>query len=49
MGQTSILNRKDIRILIAEDNRINQLIIMNMIAILGYTAVIAENGADAVT
>lgn len=45
--QKDIAHRKDIRILIAEDNRMNQLIIMNMMAILGYTAVLAENGEDA--
>lgn len=47
-GQKEIAHRKDIRVLIAEDNRMNQLIIMNMMAILGYTAVLAENGEDAI-
>ncbi|MBL7558163.1 MAG: response regulator [Bdellovibrionaceae bacterium] len=46
-GQKDIAHRKNIRILIAEDNRMNQLIVMNMMAILGYTAVLADNGEDA--
>jgi PAS domain S-box-containing protein len=48
IGQKEIEHRKKIRILIAEDNRMNQLIIMNMMAILGYTAILAENGEDAI-
>ncbi|GEM_PF-3129211 len=48
VSQKNIAHRKDIRILIAEDNRMNQLIVMNMMAILGYTAVLAENGEDAI-
>lgn len=46
-GQKDIAHRKNIRILIAEDNRMNQIIVMNMMAILGYTAVLADNGEDA--
>jgi signal transduction histidine kinase/DNA-binding response OmpR family regulator len=33
-----------IRVLIAEDNRVNQLVVTNMIAGLGFEIVIAENG-----
>jgi PAS domain S-box-containing protein len=40
-------NRKKFRILIAEDNKMNQLIVMNMMSILGYSATLAENGEDA--
>tara|TARA_B110001454_G_scaffold83721_1_gene80536 strand:- start:16353 stop:18545 length:2193 start_codon:yes stop_codon:yes gene_type:complete len=47
-GQQQIEYRKNIRILIAEDNRMNQLIIMNMMGILGYSATLAENGEDAI-
>ncbi|OYZ22332.1 MAG: hypothetical protein B7Y39_07585 [Bdellovibrio sp. 28-41-41] len=48
LSQSNIEHRKSIRILIGEDNRMNQLIIMNMMAILGYTATLAENGEDAI-
>ncbi|MBL7543361.1 MAG: CHASE3 domain-containing protein [Bdellovibrionaceae bacterium] len=41
--------RKNIRILVAEDNRMNQMIIMNMMKILGFTTVLAENGREAMT
>lgn len=40
--------RKNIRVLIAEDNRINQVIVMNMMKALGYTATLVENGDEAV-
>lgn len=35
------------RILVVEDNLINQKVAVRMLAILGYAADIAENGADA--
>lgn len=43
-----IEQRKNVRVLIAEDNRMNQMIVLNMMSILGYSATLAENGRDAV-
>lgn len=41
--------RKNIRILVAEDNQMNQIVIMNMLNILGYrSCTLVENGQDAV-
>src|SRR5580658_942553 len=45
---TAETTSRRLRILVAEDNKINQLIIMAMIEKLGHWAVIAENGEDAV-
>ncbi|MEM1381482.1 MAG: response regulator [Pseudomonadota bacterium] len=39
---------EEVRILIAEDNRVNQLVVTNMIAGLGFELEIAENGRIAV-
>lgn len=46
--KNQLAKRKNIRILVVEDNRMNQMIIMNMMAILGYSATLAENGREAV-
>lgn len=43
-----IAQRKDFRILVAEDNLVNQLVIMKMLAALGYTATLTKNGEEAV-
>ncbi len=40
--------RKAIQILVAEDNQINQVIILSMIEALGYSAKLANNGEEAV-
>jgi len=41
-------SRKALRVLIAEDNKMNQLIVMNMMNALGYKATLAQNGRAAV-
>ncbi len=41
-------NPNGLRILIAEDNVINQMLFTKMLAVLGYKADIAESGTDAV-
>jgi two-component system sensor histidine kinase/response regulator len=40
--------RRSLRILIAEDNRINQTVAMRMIERMGYTAIVAPTGRNAV-
>jgi PAS domain S-box-containing protein len=48
LDDDSAARRKSIRILVAEDNHTNQMIVMNMIGILGYSVFLAENGEQAV-
>jgi PAS domain S-box-containing protein len=43
-----IERRKHVHILIAEDNPMNQMIAMKMLSSLGYTAMLARNGQEAV-
>lgn len=43
-----LAHRNSIRVLIAEDNKTNQLIIMTMMSILGYSCTLAKNGEEAV-
>lgn len=40
--------RGDFQILIAEDNQVNQMVIMSMMKVLGYDATLAKNGEEAV-
>ena len=37
------------RVLVVEDNEINQLVALGLLEALGYEAVVVDNGADAVT
>lgn len=46
--EEALLRRKNIRILIAEDIRMNQLIILEMMEILGFNATLVQNGKEAV-
>ena len=39
-------NKKTLRILIAEDNRVNQIVAMKLISMLGYSADLAANGLE---
>ncbi|KAB8031792.1 response regulator [Fluviispira multicolorata] len=41
-------NKKDLRILVAEDNLVNQKLIMSILKKIGYNATLVENGALAV-
>ncbi len=43
-----VAQHQAIRILVAEDNQVNQVIIMNMMKALGYSASLAKNGQEAV-
>ena len=38
----------DIKIIVAEDNQMNQLLIKTIIALQGYTCFIADNGKIAI-
>ncbi len=40
---------RPLRILVAEDNRVNQLVVVHMLRRLGYSADVAEDGVAAVT
>lgn len=46
-SEEDLERRKSIRILIAEDNRINQVVTLGMLAALGYSTTLAENGQQA--
>jgi PAS domain S-box-containing protein len=46
---TSAVADVPLRILIAEDNPVNQLVLQTMLSNLGHTVDLAENGADAVS
>ena len=46
--QTPLVARRHLRILIAEDNRVNQKVIVSMLEKLGHEAVVANNGKEAV-
>lgn len=48
LSPEEMARRKSVRILIAEDNHINQVIVMNMMNALGYSAQVAQNGREAV-
>jgi len=39
-------NKKTLRIMIAEDNRVNQIVAMKLISMLGYSADLAANGLE---
>ncbi|MFP4055013.1 MAG: response regulator, partial [Phycisphaerae bacterium] len=41
-------HRQSVRLLIAEDNRVNQVLALRMLAKLGYRAEVAGNGAEAI-
>jgi PAS domain S-box-containing protein len=42
-----VLNKKEIKILLAEDNRINQMVFLGVLQKLGYGATLAINGVEA--
>lgn len=42
------VDKKSIRVLVAEDNHINQLIVMKMLEKIGYSAYLVANGSEAV-
>jgi PAS domain S-box-containing protein len=46
MGVRPPAVRRDVRILLAEDNRINQLVALGLLQNLGYTASMASNGLE---
>lgn len=44
----SLVNHTHVKVLLVEDNNINQLVASEMLHSLGYSVVIAENGQDAI-
>ena len=46
-GKTAVASRRPLRILLAEDNRINQMLVSTMLEKLGHRVTIAENGRQA--
>lgn len=46
-SEEEVQKRKSLRALIAEDIRMNQIIIMEMMNMLGYAATLVENGNEA--
>jgi CheY-like chemotaxis protein len=48
MGQLPNKTSQGLNILVAEDNKINQKLVVNMLQRLGHTAVVAENGNEAI-
>ena len=47
-GPVAAKSRKDLRILIAEDNRINQMVALGLLEKLGYSATVASNGLEVI-
>jgi PAS domain S-box-containing protein len=45
-GPVAAKSRKDLRILIAEDNRVNQMVALGLLEKLGYSAGVASNGIE---
>lgn len=46
-AENVLLNRSQIKILLVEDNKVNQLVALGILDELGFTADVAENGAQA--